>query len=69
MTLSAAVAGAAIGDLVVLCNDVGATGTDKSTTTASSRRASSPSPTPASFENIAGATYRRWRATKLTAAR
>jgi hypothetical protein len=41
---------------------------DKRPTTASKRPASWPSTDTGTFENIAGATYRRWRATKFTAA-
>jgi hypothetical protein len=68
MTLSAVIAGAAIGDYVVLCNDVGATGTDKTTNYGVEAAGILSVTDTGTFENIAGGTYRRWRATKFTAA-
>lgn len=65
VTLSAAVAGAAIGDILTLCNDVGATGTDAVTNytlEASGLRAAIGTST---FENIdpTAAGQRRWGST------
>ncbi|MFL5912770.1 MAG: phage major capsid protein [Gaiellaceae bacterium] len=68
MTLSAAVAGAAIGDYVVLCNDVGATGTDKVHNYGTEAAGVLAVAGAGTFENIVGGTYRRWRATSFTAA-
>ena len=66
--LSAAVAGAAIGDLVVLCNDVGATGTDKTTNYGAEAAGIMAVTGVGSFEDIDGAVHRRWRAAQMTAA-
>jgi hypothetical protein len=68
VTLSAAVAGAAIGDYLVLCNDVGATGTDKVHNYGTEAAGVLAVCGVGTFENIVGATYRRWRATTMTAA-
>lgn len=63
ITLSAAVSGAAIGDYVVLCNDVTATGTDAVNNYAKEAAgilaAISKGDT---FENIDGTAFRRWNA-------
>lgn len=63
VTLSASPAGAAIGDFFVLCNDVGATGTDRTTNfgaEAAGILAAAATAT-GTFENIDRTANRRWR--------
>jgi hypothetical protein len=64
--LSAAVAGAAINDYLVLCNDVGATGVDQDNNyNAEAAGIKAVAKSGNSFENIDGATNRRWNATVM----
>ena len=68
VTLSASVSGAAIGDYVVLCNDVGATGTDQSNNYLAEATGIQAVVAKGNvFENIDGAVYRRWNASVIDA--
>jgi hypothetical protein len=69
VTLSAAVAGAAIGDYLVLCNDNSATGSDAVNNYLNeSSGILAAAATGNTFEGISGATYRRWNAVVLDGA-
>lgn len=66
-TLDGSVAGTTIGDYVVLCNTVTATGTDKATNyQAESNGILAVTQSGDQFENIDGATYRRWNGVRET---
>ncbi len=66
-TTAASIAAAAIGDCVVLCNDVGATGSDKATNyQAEANGILAVTASGDTFENISGTTYPRWNGTRLT---
>ena len=61
ITLSAAVAGTAVNDYVVLCNDVGATGVDQAINYLNEAAGILAAiNTGDTFENIAGGTFQRW---------
>ncbi|MGE0347320.1 MAG: phage major capsid protein [Gemmatimonadales bacterium] len=66
VTLSGTIAGGAIGDYVVLCNDVNATGTDKATNyLAEATGVLAVCNKGDVFENIDGGAYRRWNSDRL----
>lgn len=68
-TTAGAIAGATIGDYLVLCNDVDATGTDQSNNyNAEAQGIGAVCNSGDTFEDISGVTYRRWNSVRKDAA-
>lgn len=67
-TTAGAIAGAAIGDYVVLCNDTGATGDDKANNYLKESNGVAGVIGGGVFESIDGAVYRRWNSIDVDAA-